>query len=107
MLQVHEPDSISGFDQTTQELDVGENSAGYVGFQLSGTFSLTLTWEGSIDGTVWNTVVALNKTNNSIGGTGNAIGIFQIDCAGLRFVRGRCTSYTSGTCVVNKLVQAK
>jgi hypothetical protein len=68
--------------------------------QVTGTWSATLTFEGSVDGS---TFVSLNATNvaTSAGSTTTtANGVFAVSSSGLRFFRLRATAYTSGTAVV-------
>lgn len=76
------------------------SGVGGIGVQVTGTFTGTLTFEGTLDG---QTYVALNLT--AINGTTPATtttstGIFTGGVGGLGIVRVRMSAYTSGTAVV-------
>lgn len=68
-------------------------------WQISGTFSATVQFEGTADGTNWAPVRALIPTTVASGfvTSATAPGIWQANAAGLAFVRVRCSSYTSGS----------
>lgn len=74
---------------------------GSAAFQLTGTFSATVTFEASLDGRTYTT---LNVT--PVTGTPTAVttattpGIWGTSTAGLAFVRARVSSYSSGTVMV-------
>lgn len=68
--------------------------------QVTGTWSATLTFEGSVDGTTFVDVPATNVTTSSAGTTTTANGVFSISGSGWQFVRLRATAYSSGTAVV-------
>ena len=76
-------------------------TAGYekIGIRLSGTFTGTVTFQGSVDGVTWDTL-----TVSTLAGTGvttaTAAGQWTGACAGLTSERCAMTSYTSGTCDV-------
>jgi hypothetical protein len=81
-------------------LTLSVSGVGGVGVQVSGTFSGTLTFEGSVDGI---TYAALNLTpiNSSTGAsTTTTTGVWSGGVGGLAIVRVRMSSYTSGTAVV-------
>lgn len=88
-------DQTLGADTDTVELSL--SGAASCAFQLTGgTFSGTVTFEGTVTGGTW---VALRVS--PIGGTAGvttatAAGIWQASCAGLLKVRARITSYSSG-----------
>lgn len=69
-----------------------------VGFQVSGTFTATVTFEGTLDGTNWVGLQAINVADGSLNATATAAGLFVASCAGLTLVRARVT-WTSGTSV--------
>lgn len=79
-------------------LDV--SGAGAVGIQLTGTWTGTIEFEGSVDG---GTFVALNmipsnSATAATSATGN--GAWSANCGGYRRVRARASAWTSGTAVV-------
>jgi hypothetical protein len=76
-----------------------EAKAGAAAWQISGTFSATLQFEGTVDGTNWAPLVAVIPTTVASGWATSATvpGIWQANLAGFAFVRVRCSSYTSGS----------
>jgi len=72
-------------------------------FQISGTFSGTITFEGSMDGTNWIGVACanLNSTTRARALTATAAGLFQFQSVkGLLKFRARISAYSSGTITV-------
>ena len=69
-------------------------------FQVYGTFSGTITFEGSLDGTNWVAVRTENLNDGSIGTTATAAGLYRLGSAGLGTVRARISVYTSGSITV-------
>lgn len=71
--------------------------------QVSGTFSGTITWEATVDGTNWIAVALadLNSTTRARATTATAVGLYLLDTiAGLQKVRARVSAYTSGNITV-------
>lgn len=73
---------------------------GGVGVQLTGTFSGTLQFEMTIDGTNFVAVQATNVNTGSVATTATSTGIFRFDVVGALVVRVRSTAWTSGTATV-------
>ena len=71
-----------------------------VTLQVSGTFSGTLTFEGTTDGTNWVSIQMLTLGTGLVTTTTTATGQFSIVNTGLVGIRARMTSYTSGTASV-------
>jgi cytoskeletal protein CcmA (bactofilin family) len=69
---------------------------GGVGVQVSGTFSGTLQFELTIDGT-FVAVPALNVTSGTEATTTTGTGVFRFDVVGISQVRVTSTAWTSGT----------
>jgi hypothetical protein len=67
-------------------------------FTVSGTFTATVTFEGTQDGSNWASLSATQLGTNTIGTTTTAAGVFEASVAGLTSVRARVT-WTSGTSV--------
>lgn len=67
-------------------------------FTVSGTFSATVTFEGTEDGTNYSSLSAIKLGTSTIATTTTVVGTFQTSCAGLTLVRARVT-WTSGTSV--------
>jgi hypothetical protein len=70
------------------QASVGNAGAAYI--QVTGTFTATLEVEGTADGTTW----------DGISTDITAAGKVQLNVAGLRKIRLRCSAYTSGTASV-------
>lgn len=75
-------------------LDCGGLSV--VGVQISGTFSGTVTFEGSMDGTTWAAVLSRKVVDGTSVTTATAPGLYQAPVAGLTQFRVRVSAYTSG-----------
>lgn len=73
---------------------------GTVTAQLSGTFSATVTWEGMVEennSLLWRSITAVEITTKVAATTATAAGIYQVNSAGLRQVRARCSTFASGS----------
>jgi hypothetical protein len=78
----------------------GLPSPGYVAVQVTGTFSATITFEATVDGTNY---VAFNMTPSNSGtdaSTATAAGAFSKVTGGYSAFRARCSTYSSGSPVV-------
>ena len=81
----------------------GLNGAGTATIQLTGTFVGTVQAQVTVDGSTWVNVTGSNSIVNAATGaylaSGNmtAVGIYQVDAAGMAGVRVITTAYTSGT----------
>lgn len=73
---------------------------GGVGMQVTGTFSGTLQFEMTIDGTNFVPVQTTNITNLAVATTTTATGVFFYNVVGAQSVRVASTAWTSGTAVV-------
>lgn len=71
-------------------------TAGSLSLQLSGTFTATLQFEASINGTVWTSINSTSQQSNA-----TAPGLWQFTLSGTQLFRVRASAYTSGTVVVN------
>lgn len=81
-------------------VSLGVAGLGSVGFQVTGTWVGTITFEGSIDGITYATlsVVPSNSATTTTTTTGN--GIWSAGVGGLFAARARMSAYTSGTATV-------
>lgn len=84
---------------STVEFRVGD--CGISTFQLTGTWTATVTFEGTTKGDTWVSIPSTNLTTGATSTTQNANGIYTVVCAGLQKVRAKITDYTSGTVTVN------
>lgn len=73
---------------------------GSVAFTITGTFSATITWEGSEDGTNYFSILATNYGSTVSATTATTTGIYLAGCSGLQNVRAHITAYTSGSITV-------
>jgi len=71
--------------------------AGVVAVQLAGSFSATVQFEGSVDGANYTSVPAAPIAGGTAVTSATSAGIWQVGAGGLRSVRARVSSYTSGT----------
>ena len=69
-------------------------------FQVTGITTATITWEATIDGTNWVSILATNLTSGTAAATATANGLYRATVQGLAQVRARISAYTSGTIVV-------
>lgn len=67
-----------------------------INVQIVGTFSATLTFEGTSDGATWVSVQAVNVADGSSASTTTAAGTFAIANSGFQQIRVRASSYASG-----------
>ena len=72
--------------------------------QVVGTFSATITWEATVDGSNWVPVQATNLETGVIATTATAADIYRITVLGLVSVRARISAYTSGTITVTGIL---
>ncbi len=75
---------------------------GVMGVKITGTFSATLTFEGSIDGINWDLIPASTVEVTPAVVTGaTAPGVWQVNTSGFRLFRVNCpVTYVSGTAVI-------
>lgn len=73
---------------------------GGVGVQVTGTFSGTLQFEMTIDGTNFVAVSTTSVTTGTAATTTTATGVFFYNVVGAMSVRVSSTAWTSGTAVV-------
>lgn len=72
-----------------------------VAFQVQGTYSGTITFEGTVDGSTWVALYVTSLTSTTPASTTTTTGVFVAGVGGLQAVRARMSSYTSGTAAVN------
>ena len=93
-------------NDTSVTLAYREFFNGGVGIQVTGTFSGTITFEMSIDGTNFVAALATNVTSGAEATTTTATGVFKFDAVGALVVRARSTAWTSGTATVHLVAMA-
>jgi len=60
----------------------------------------TVTFEGTLDGTTWHALRALDLTTGAVAGSASASGLWALPLAALMFVRARVSAHVSGTVTV-------
>ena len=78
--------------------NVGEGAYGLVSVQLSGTFTATVTFEGTVDGTNYVAIPFRNRNSGVWATTATTTGIYDGSVAGLRLFRARLT-WSAGTSI--------
>lgn len=79
---------------------LGTSGVGGLGVQVTGTFSGTLTFEGSIDGVTFSTLNLTPVNSTTATTTTTTTGVWSGGVGGLATVRVRFSAYSSGTAVV-------
>jgi hypothetical protein len=92
--------TATGVITFTQSVQIVTNGAGTVGAQISGTWTGTITVEGSIDGTNWLGTVGVALTSGAASANFSANNIIQINCSGLGFIRLRGNSVATGSATI-------
>lgn len=82
-------------------LEVG--GLGAVGVQVEGITVATVIFEGTIDGSTWYAIRAMNKNSGAVASQATADSIWELPVTGLQQVRARISAYTSGTITVTGL----
>ena len=92
-----------------EALTLGTADADSVALQVTGTFTGTITFEASVDGTNYASLAVKASSQTAAATlvtTTTAVGVFTVNTQGLPYVRARMSAYTSGDAVVTaKLVR--
>lgn len=70
---------------------------GGVALQLSGTFTLTVQFEATVDGQTWVSLRMLPSNSTSAVTNATAAGAWSANVAGIKLIRARVSAYTSGS----------
>lgn len=90
----HAFQSAAVADGNGTAMDTGGLPGVYV--QVEGITSATVNFEGTIDGSTWYAILALNMTSGAVAATTTADGLFWIP-GGVEQLRCRISSYATGT----------
>lgn len=82
-------------DGTPQDVEGYASAA----IQISGTFSATVSFLGSVDGTNYVPLLVLDQ-NGSATSSATGAGIFKLDCAGLKSIKTPISNMASGSVTV-------
>lgn len=101
------------FNFQTDAVATGNGTAFQVGglagvlVQITGITTATITFEGTVDGTNWVSLLAFNQTTGASGTTATANGLYQVFTGGVDKMRCRVSAWTAGTIdVIGKGVPA-
>jgi hypothetical protein len=93
--------TATGNITNTQSVSIALNGSGTVGIQISGTWTGSITSEGSVDGVNYSALPSVAMTSGGVASVWSANNILQMSVAGLAFIRMRGTTVTSGTAVIS------
>jgi hypothetical protein len=97
---VGSPKSLSAVDSALTITARGFNSVSY---QLTGTWSATVKFEGTVNGTTWTTVFAVNQNGGAVDSVATANGVYLLSGNGFLYSRARVSARTSGTVVAQAI----
>ena len=92
--------TATGSITAAQNVEINTQASGACGVQISGVWTGTVVFEATIDGVIWNPVLAVNSVTGSEVTSATANGNWIIACAGFQKVRVRGNVVTSGTATV-------
>ncbi|GEM_PF-3356489 len=84
-----------------QTVVLSVDDCGAATFQLTNTFTATVTFEAATRDGTWIAIPAVNVNTDARATTASATGIYQVSGSGFNQVRARVSAYTSGTVTVN------
>ena len=72
--------------------------------QVTGTFTGTVTFEATLDGTNWQACGLINYADDAADLTATAAGIFYLNCGGILQFRARISAISDGSITVKAIV---
>ena len=94
------------FDANGEEKVLDVRGLGGVALQLSGTFTLTVQFEATVDGQTWVSLRMLPSSSTSAVTNATAAGAWSANVAGFKLLRARVSAYTSGSAELTILASA-
>ena len=94
------------FDANGELLLLDVRGLGGVALQLSGTFTLTVQFEATVDGQTWVSLRMLPSSSVSGAPTSTSAGAWSANVAGFKLIRARVSAYTSGSADVTFLASS-
>ena len=91
------PIADSIFDDNGEVLKFDVRGLGAVGLQLSGTFTMTVQFEASVDGETFVALNMLPSNSATAASSATAAGAWRANVAGYRLVQARVSAFTSGS----------
>lgn len=92
--------SVGEIDAAEEVVTLDIAGAGAVGVQLTGTFTGTLQFEASINGSTFVALNMLPSNSTTAATSATAAGAWSGNCGGYRIFRVRASAWTSGTASV-------
>jgi hypothetical protein len=92
--------TATGAITNTQNVEINTQASGACGVQLSGVWTGTIVFEATVDGAIWNPVLAVNSVTDAEVTQTTVNGNWIIACAGFQKVRARGNTVTSGSATV-------
>jgi hypothetical protein len=100
-MKIHQEFEGATIDALNEAVTVHVADADVIAFDVTGTFTATLTAEASVDGSTFVTITGTNIGSNAAASTLTAAGVLRIaNCQGFEKVRLRVSAYTDGAAVV-------
>jgi len=100
-MKVNQDYTGTTLDALNEGVVVTVADADVVTFDVTGTFTGTLTLQVSVDGTTYVTTTGLNVGSNSLVTTLTSAGVARLtNCQGFETARLRFTAYTDGSALV-------
>lgn len=101
-LHVHQPDSsTTGTITGTQSVSLALDGAGTMAVQLSGTWSGSISLQGSDDNINWYAVAGCALTSGGVASSFSVNNLIQVNVAGIAYFRVIGSTVSSGTATVN------
>jgi len=94
------------FDANGEFLLLDVRGLGGVALQLSGTFSMTVQFEATVDGQTWVSLRMLPSSSVSGATSSTSSGAWSANVAGFKLMRARVSAYTSGSADVTFLASS-
>jgi len=94
------------FDANGELLLLDVRGLGGVALQLSGTFTLTVQFEATVDGQTWVSLRMLPSSSVSGATSSTSAGAWSANVAGFKLIRARVSAYTSGSADVTFLASS-
>lgn len=86
----------TGEGQPLPLLDVDEGALEHVAVQVTGTFTATITWQVTVDGTNWVNAMMTPTATGTAAATATAAGVYLGNFPGCKAFRANITAFTSG-----------
>jgi hypothetical protein len=89
----------TGAEPSNTTATLNHPGMGTASFQIGGAGSSTLTWEASVNGSVFESIPAMKLSTGVKATTATATGIYLVPAAAFQYVRARCSTYVADVTV--------